>query len=196
MSTASLQISLQDALYGRRSVRSYSPEKLDRETIDVLLNAAIHAPTAVHEEPWQFVVIQNAALLKRLSDRAKKQVEEDAQNNPGEQSKVLLGIVSNPDFNIFYDASTLIAIAVKPVGAFVTADAWLAAENLLLAAYGLGLGTCVIGLAVSCLNTPDVKRELGIPDEVLVVAPIIVGKPRGETPISPRKNIEIITWKE
>jgi nitroreductase len=196
MSTSSLQMSLQDALYGRRSVRSYSTEKLDKETIHVLLNAAVRAPTALHEEPWQFVVIQDTAFLKHLSDRAKKHVEEEAQRNSSEQRKHLLEIVSNPDFNIFYDASTLIAIVVKPLGDFVTADAWLAAENLLLAAYGLGLGTCVIGLAASVLNAMDVKKELGIPEEMLVVAPIIVGKPRGETPVSPRKEIEITVWKE
>lgn len=190
-----LSMSLQDALYGRRSVRAYTEDKLDKATVQQLLDAAVHAPTAVHEEPWQFVVIQDAALLKRLSDRAKQLLKEELQNNPSEQGKLLLGIVSNPDFNIFYDASTLIAIAVKPMSPFVTADAWLAAENLLLAAYGLGLGSCVIGFAVSILNNTEIKKELGIPDEMSVVAPMIVGKPRGETPLSARKKAEILVWK-
>jgi len=195
MTTNYPSMNLRDVLYGRRSVRTYTSEKLDKTTIEVLLDAAVHAPTAVHEEPWQFVVIQDKSLLNRLSDRAKKLVAEEIQKNPTDQGKHLLAIVSNPEFNIFYDASTLIAIAVKPMSAFVTADAWLAAENMLLAAYGLGLGSCVIGFGVSVLNTAETKKELGIPAEMLVVAPMIFGKPRGETPLSPRKKAEVIVWK-
>jgi nitroreductase len=188
-------MTLQDALYSRKSVRSYRAETLDKKTVEQLLDAAIHAPTAVHEEPWQFVIIQDRALLKRLSDRAKELVVDEANKNPSVQGKHLLGVVSDTNFNIFYDAGTLIAIAVKPTGAFVAADAWLAAENLMLAACAMGLGTCVIGFSVSILNTPEVKRELGIPAELSIVAPIIVGKPLGETPASPRKKAEILVWK-
>jgi nitroreductase len=190
-----MNISLNDAIYGRRSVRSYTNEKLDKETVQQLLDAAVHAPTAIHEEPWSFVIIQDQQLLKRLSDRAKTLVAEEAKKNLTGQNRHLFEIVSNPEFNIFYDASTLIAICVKPMSDFVTADAWLAAENLLLAAYSKGLGTCVIGFAVAMLNTPEVKKELGIPAEFSVIAPMIVGKPRGETPVSPRKKAEILVWK-
>jgi nitroreductase len=80
------------------------------------------------------------------------------------------------------------------MGRFVTADCWLAAENLMLMACGLGLGTCPIGFAVPILNTPEVKRELGIPAEYEVVAPIAVGFPRGFTPPVSRRPPEIIAW--
>jgi nitroreductase len=77
----------------------------------------------------------------------------------------------------------------------VVADCWLAAENLMLAAYGLGLGTCCIGFAVPVLNTPEVKTELGIPPEASAVAPIIVGVAREKpVPVS-RKPPEILCWK-
>jgi nitroreductase len=74
------------------------------------------------------------------------------------------------------------------------ADCWLAAENLLLAAYAQGLGTCVIGFAVSALNTPEWKAELKIPSEMTAIAPMIVGVPAGVTPPVPRKPPEIISW--
>ena len=78
---------------------------------------------------------------------------------------------------MFYDAGTLIAIGAKPLGPFVVADCWLAAENLMLAACALGLGTCCIGAAVGALNSPDTKSELAIPSDVEIVAPIVVGMP-------------------
>jgi nitroreductase len=65
-------MSAMDAIYHRRSVRDYAPEKIDQNVIRSLLDAAVHAPTAMHEEPWSFAVIQDKKLLDRLSESAKK----------------------------------------------------------------------------------------------------------------------------
>ena len=65
----------------------------------------------------------------------------------------------------------------------------------MLAAYANGLGTCVIGFAVSTLNTPEWKRELGVSEEMTAIAPILIGWPAGKTLPSPRKPPEILTWK-
>jgi nitroreductase len=188
-------MSLMDAIYKRCSVRSYSPERLDKDTIHTLLAAAVRAPTAVHAEPWVFAIIQDTSTLKRLSDRAKPLFLEEmlrAHLNRGGHS---LEMFARPDFNMFYNAGTLIIICGKPAGPFLVADCWLAAENLMLAAHSMGLGTCVIGAAVPALNTPDVKAGLGIPEELTPVAPIIVGVPSGETPPTARKKPEVLFWK-
>ena len=189
------QMSVTDAIHKRRSVRSYSPELLDHSTIRTLLDAAVWAPTAVHEEPWAFVIVQDIAVLKSLSDRAKKIFAAEAEHGHPDQARRLLDILAQPDFNIFYNAGTLIIICGRPKGPFVVADCWLAAENLLLAAYAMGLGSCVIGFAVPALNTPEIKSELGIPTECTAIAPIIVGIPSGETPRTTRKGPDIVAWK-
>lgn len=194
MSREETRMNLMDAIHHRRSTRNYERQKLDAATIEKLLDAAVWAPTAVHEEPWAFVIVQDKALLKNLSDRAKKIFAAEAEHAHPQQARSLLDMVADPDFNIFYDAGTLIIICARPRGAFVTADCWLAAQNLLLAAYGMGLGSCVIGFAVPALNTPEIKAELGIPAECSAVAPIIVGVPRGEPPRSSRKKPEILRW--
>jgi nitroreductase len=106
----------------------------------------------------------------------------------------MLDVFASQEFNIFYDAGTLVVICAKPMGPFVAADCWLAAENLMLAACAMGLGTCVIGSAVPALNTPAVKAELGIPAEYSAVAPIIVGGPSGETRPTARREPEILAW--
>jgi nitroreductase len=72
---------------------------------------------------------------------------------------------------------------------------FVAGENPVLAACAKGLGTCVIGFAVSALNTPEWKTELKIPVEMTAIAPIIVGVPAGETPPVSRKPPEIVTWR-
>ena len=186
-------MSVLDAIHERRSVRAYSPQRLDQATVRrKLLDAAVWAPTAVHEEPWAFASCRtwrrsrvSRIALKRFSLR-----RPDAP--PPGQASHLLEILDNPDFNIFYNAGTLIIICGRPKGPFVVADCWLAAQNLLLAAHAMGLGSCVIGFAVPALNTPEIKTELGIPAECSAIAPIIVGVPSGEMPPSTRKEPDIL----
>lgn len=179
-----------EAIFERSSVRKYTGARLSEDALNELLAAAVRAPTAMHEEPWQFVVVQDPATLKRLSDVAKRLFTaelvrlhpERAARNPFAQ----------PEFNVFYDAGTLIVICAKTAGPFVTADCWLAAENLILTAQAMGFGSCVIGSAVSALNLPEIKRELGIPATSTAVAPIIVGTAKGAWPATARKPPEVV----
>jgi len=186
-----------EAILARRSVRAYAPNELDRNTVKTLLEAAVHAPTAMHEEPWAFVIVQDKQVLKQLSDSAKPLFIERLHRTHQAGSHALDTFLKpdlKPDFNIFHDAGTLIVICAKPSGPFVEADCWLAAENMMLAACAVGLGSCVIGSAVEALNNPDVKAKLGIPIEFNAVAPIIVGVPREETVATPRKEPMVLGW--
>ncbi len=190
-------MSVMDAIYKRRSVRDFTPEKVSETSIHMLLYAAIQAPTAMHEEPWAFAVIQDRKLLDRLSETAKQTIWLQAQ---GEKNSGLarrfVNIVSDPAYNVFYNAGALIVIYGKPMGPFVVADCWLAAENLMLAACTAGLGTCVIGLAVPALNSPEWKKELDIPAEMTAFAPILLGYPAdAPAPSTARKPPELISWK-
>ena len=64
-------LSVLDVIFTRRSVRAYEKTKLDQPTIRSLIDAAVRAPTAMHAEPWLFLVIQDAQTLRRYSDVAK-----------------------------------------------------------------------------------------------------------------------------
>jgi nitroreductase len=185
-------MSVMDAIYKRRSVRSFASQDVTPDAVLKLLDAAVHAPTAVHEEPWGFVVVQDRALLKRLSQRAKELL-------PKLEGRVHLRDGSSHHFappdDVFHGAGTLIVIYGKPLGPFVEADCWLAAENLMLAARSMGLGTCVIGLAVAALNTPEWKTALEVPADMTAYAPIILGVPAGETPVIERREPQVLSWK-
>ena len=192
-----------DVIYTRRSVRAYKRQKLDESTVRALLDAAVQAPTAMHAEPWGFVVIQDAALLKRCSDRAKAAwaTGTDAHRDlhaVGETTarSHFADQLANPDFSLFYDANTLIVICGKATGPFVVADCWLAAENLMLAASAMGLGSCCIGSAVPALNAPETKAELGLPAGVTAVAPIIVGVPSSDASPAARREPDILCWRQ
>jgi nitroreductase len=193
-------LSALDAIFLRRSVRAYTQQTLDEPTIRALLDAAVQAPTAMHAEPWAFVVVQDRATLRRISDRAKGSWVKEAAHYrdlharvDAEMTSAFIERFASPDFCVFYDASTLIAIGARP-GPFVIADCWLAAENLMLAACALGLGTCCVGSAVPALNGPETRSELGIPSDVEVIAPIIVGVPSEPSTDVSRKDPNILSW--
>ena len=195
-------LSALDVIFSRRSVRAYTNAALDKATVRALLDAAVQAPTALHAEPWAFIVIQDRNVLKRCSDAAKAlwSAELSHERDLHAIGEAAVGShfaqeMANPEFSIFYDASTLIIICAKPMGPFVAADCWLAAENLMLAACAMGLGTCCIGSAVGALNTADIKKELGVSPNVIAVAPIIVGAPRDTAAPVLRKSPEVLCWK-
>lgn len=187
--------SAMDAIYSRRAIRDYTTAPVEPETVRALIDAAIQAPTAMHVEPWSFVVIQNKSTLDRLSETAKELVIAKYKGLDSLQARHMVEIVETPNFNTFYNAHTLIAICSKASEAMNLADCWLAAENLMLAATAKGLGTCVIGFAIEALNTPEWKAELEIPHGTTVVAPILVGVSKGKAPLSARKPPEILSWK-
>ena len=187
-------MSAMDAIYSRHAIRHYTDEMVDSELIDTLLDAAVQAPSAMHESPWAFSIIQDKSLLHGISEDAKKSIlEKDSHSSLA--TKHGIDIVSQKDYEIFYNANTLILICSRFQGPFVQADCWLAAENLMIAACAKGLGTCVIGFAIDTLNTNDWKERLGIPLEMTVVAPIIVGIPSGDPNPIDRKPPNIVAWR-
>jgi nitroreductase len=192
--TGTHPITVIEAIYSRRSVRHFTDEIVDSELLTTLLNAAVQAPTAMHEEPCAFSVIQDQGLLHRISNEIKGAIL-TSRLDKSTFSQHAKKILQTKGFEVFYNASTLVLICSKFPGKFVEADCWLAAENLMLAAYSHGLGSCVIGFAVDILNTPEWKSELSIPEGVRVIAPIILGKPSTLTPKINRKSPEILSWK-
>ena len=181
---------LLQAINNRRSVRNYSDQPVSQEMIKTLLQAAVQAPSASNSQPWAFGVIQDSVLLKQYSDRAKKYLLSIIdQQQPLAKYREML---TNDKFNIFYNANTLLVIYAKPEGLHPQGDCCLAAQNLMLAAHAQGLGTCWIGFARTLLDLPELKKELGVPAEYTVEAPIIVGYPQGRIPQLSKDDPEVI----
>jgi nitroreductase len=187
-------MSLADAVATRQSIRSYASGRLDRRVINTLLAAAVRAPNAIQEERWGFAVAQGKPILRHLSDLAKKALSE-LESNAHLPYTPSLHKFDGPDVNLFYNAETLIVICATSMAPFAPADCWLAAENLMLSARAMGLGTCVIGSAVLGLNTAQGKSLLGVPKGTLVVAPIIVGVSNdSDVPLTKRSDPLILSW--
>lgn len=180
---------INEAIAGRHSVREYKEEGVDEAIIMQLIEAAVRAPSAMNEQPWTFTVLRNQQTLDRISNEAKELLlKTTSLPVNSDQFQVHL---NDPSFHIFYHAPVLILISANAKGPEVIEDCAMAAQNLMLAAYALGLGTCWIGLAQNFLNTYQGKHILGIPSAWIAVAPIIVGHSKAPTMPVPRKKPEI-----
>jgi nitroreductase len=180
-----------EAIAGRRAVREYTTEAVDAQTIRRLIAAAVQAPSAVNQQPWTFTIIRDQAVLDRISRDAKSHML--ATMPPSSNSDHFRSRLGDPGFQVFYHAPVLILISAIAQGPWIVEDCSLAAENLMLAAYAAGLGTCWIGFAQSFLNTSEGKAALGLPAAWAPVAPIIVGHPRAAPPPVPR-NEPVVRW--
>lgn len=184
---------LMDVLAARHSVRAYTDEPVARETLTQLLQAAVLAPTGMNLQPWAFGVIQGADRLCDYSDRAKVYLLANMAQFP--MFERYRGWLDDPDSNLCHGATAAIIVYAKPGGATPEQDCTMAAQNIMLAAVNAGLGTCWIGFLSFALNLPEVKQELGVPDDYKVVAPIIIGHPAGPVPGVEKAPPEVIFWQ-
>lgn len=178
---------LMKAIYGRRAVRHFTPRDVPREVIAALAEAAGQAPSAMNSQSWAFGVFKGLELLKDYSERAKLHFLEVFC--PGSDPDVRMReVLTKPGYNIFHDAGTLVVIYAKPNhDRFAIGECYLAAQNFMLAAYDLGLGTCPIGFAQSWLDLDEVKSEQGIPASYSAVFPLVIGYPDG-APEDPQRS--------
>jgi len=185
---------LNEAIRKRRSVRKYTDQPVSREQIQALLDAAVLAPSGSNAQPWTFVVLQGAAVVASHSASAKTALLESEGEK--EWFQKYKEYISRPDFNMFHAAPALVIIYAKPQGFIAEYDCCLAAENLMLTAHDMGLGTCWIGFAQAYFNLPAVKAALKVPSDYVAVAPLVVGYPLEEKDPVAKYPPVVLNWVE
>ncbi len=184
-------------IYSRRSVRDYLPNDVPDNIIRELIRAGTYAPTAANKQPWRFVVIKNRELIKSLSDKAKELWMEQADKATNPQLKGLAKMVSRPGFDIFFASPLLIMIFSHPDAFSPEIDCALAAENMMLAACSLGIGSCWIGLAAPLGQEPAIMDNLGVPPACKLVGSLIFGYPVKMDLKAPKRDENVVLkWIE
>ena len=159
-----------EAIKGRRSIRQFTYEPIEKDALEKLLDAARWAPTASNQQRWRFVVVTSPTvkeLIKKFS--------------PG----------------IFAVPSAFIVVCIEKaagagVGAEVTylADCAIAAQNIMLAAYELGIGTCIV---ISYAKVA-VREILNLPENVEPLFLITLGYPAEAPEPPPRLELSQIVF--
>ncbi|WP_027365458.1 nitroreductase family protein [Desulfotruncus alcoholivorax] len=183
---------LKEIITGRRSVRAYEDRPLAEETIRELINLGINAPSGSNMQPWSFVVIEDKKFMLEWSDKTKEVLLGQVETNKYLQQ--YKAVFENKSFNIFYGAPCLLLIYGNTSSPNHVFDCSMVAQTIMLAAFEKGLGSCWIGFAMTLGNSPQIKEKLGVPEQYRLVAPLVLGYPRGTWPPIPRKEPVIFTW--
>jgi nitroreductase len=159
-----------EAIKGRRSIRKYKKDPLYEEQVTQILEAGRWAPSRGNSQPWKFIVLKNTQGRGDLAEAI-------------------------PTGKFLAEASLGIAVVVDPKASKHPEQEGAAAiQNMLLAAHGLGLGTCWISVhGTDCEE--KAKQVLQIPDEEWLLSLISIGHP-AEAPEKGRKRLDEITFTD
>ena len=180
-----------ELLKNRRSIRKYQEDSVSVELIQEIIGESTLAPSAGNEQPWKFIIVNNKAMLKKISDEGKKNILARISANPDDYAKKYQSMLQNESFNVFYNAPCLVIILGLSNLKNLYVDCALAASYFMLAAASRGLGTCWVNFGTE-IHDPKIINELGIPDNCTIVAPIILGYPEKITAAPKRKEAEIL----
>jgi nitroreductase len=145
------------AVEGRRSVREYESSVPEDKDIRGILEAGGRAPSGLNNQPWRFMVVDERSTLSAVAAYTKfGSVIESAP----------LAICVFLDRKAVYDRDK----DIMAVGACI--------QNMLLSAYGRGLGTCWLGEILN--RKVEVSGLLGVPSSLELMAVVTVGKPSKE----------------
>ena len=182
-------LELDVCIKGRRSVRSFTEESVSKEQVQAVLEAGTWAPSGMNRQPWKFIIVEDKKAIKLVSDETKVLVR---QNMPP-----LAKQYNTEQDVICYDTPMLILVCAEKDKQWENLnllDCVLAAQNMFLKAYELGLGTCYMGF-VNLLNSkPEVLQKIGVPDNLQMIVPFIIGHPKIKQGAGKRNKPEITKW--
>ena len=175
-----------ELLQKRRSIREFEDKDVPLETVEEIIKESCLAPSSGNRQEWQFVIVNNREWVKRVSDESKKNLYQDIEANPDSYMKRYENALKNRDFNVFYNAPCLVLILGPKDNHTLEIDCSLLAAYFMFSATERGLGTCWVGLGKE-IRDPAFLKELGIPNDCQLVAPIALGYPK-QIPSAPQRN--------
>lgn len=169
----------------RRSIRSYEDKPVEKEKIEKLLEAGFWGPSAKNTQNWHFIVVTNKDVLKKISEMT---IEDASDRYPMIKERAK----TKPD-PILYEAPLLIAVAAPTDYNWGKTDGTIAAQNMVLAAHSLGLGSCYIGMTRGLKDNEEFNEILEMPEGHRTVITIIFGYPKENPEPKPRKE-DVVSW--
>ena len=165
-----------DTIFARRSIRRYLEIPVESEKIDLILQAAMAAPSAMNIKPWEFVVVTEPDMMNEF------------------RAALMFG-KHNAPMAIVVCGNT--SFFKHPMAAkFWVQDCCAATENILLAAVALGLGTVWLGVHPIYNFTKKISSLLDLPEHVKPLNVVYVGYPAEEKPSRSQYDPERIHWEK
>ncbi|MCS7115471.1 MAG: nitroreductase family protein [Nitrososphaerota archaeon] len=153
-----------EAIKGRRSIRAFRESDVPTETVERLVDMARWAPSAGNIQPWEFIIVRRPEIKRKLAEAALGQ-------SFIEEAPVVIVVCADEN-------RSAQGYGMRGKTLYCIQDTAAAAQNIHLAAYSMGLGTCWVGAFME----DEVKKILKLPAGIRPVAIIPVGYP-AESPL-------------
>ncbi len=151
-----------EAIFTRRSIRSYTDEAITDETMQLLLKAAMSGPSCVNARDWSFIVVRDREMLNRMAD---------ANGRPAEPLRsAAAAVMVCGDLNRSF----------PPAKDYWVIDGAIAAQNIVLAAHALGLGSVWLGTWPQKERVEAQAELFGLPEGIVPHSVIALGYPLKE----------------
>ena len=142
----SLKNQVVETIMTRRSVRQYKPQAVEREKMQTIVEFGIKAPKAMNKQPWEVRVVDNADYINGVRELYKKANPKAAED---------------PAFkNMFRNAPTVVFIGHDTESESSPFDCGLLAENMMISAWSMGIGSCCLGSPARFMKTPEAAEYL------------------------------------
>lgn len=167
-----------EVIGARRAIRRYIDQPVEEEKLQMVLRAARLAPTWANLQCWKIIVVRDAATKQALSDLS---------------NVASGGYAANPARKALASAPIVLVACADPQKsgvlngkAYYLVDVGIVMDHIMLTAASLGLGTCFVGV----FDEEGVKRTLGVPQNIEVVALTPLGYPERIPEPRPRKDLQ------
>lgn len=161
----------------RRSIRDYKAEPVCREQMAKVIECGIYAPSAMNMQPWEVRVVDAPDFIEGVTAIAVEQMPK-LKEQPGFR-------------NFFRNAPTVAFIACPEESYSGEYDSGLLSENMMLAAWSMGIGSCCLGSVVPVMNSEAAQpymERLNLPEGYKLLLAIAFGYPEGEHPTAPERD--------
>ena len=171
-----------EAILHRRSIRRFAPGQIGEDDLQQILQAGLYAPCAGGRQGVLFAVSQDREVNERLGRIKRANSRPRMATADSYVSKEQPSIADDPTLtNAFYDAPTVITLFAPKGFLFSAEDCAVAAENMMLAADALGIGSCYIGQGWTAFDDAygqEILRRWGVRTDYYAVMQLLLGYPR------------------
>lgn len=185
----------------RRAIRRFGPRQIDEELLQQILQAGLYAPSAGGKQGVIFAVCQDKEVNERLGKIKRANSNPHMATAKNYVSREQTSIADDPKLiNAFYDAPTVITMFAPKNFLFSADDCAVAAENMMLAADSLGIGSCYIGqgwTAFADSYGQEILRKWEIRTDYYAVMQLLLGYPKADDKhpaAKARKNDRILRF--
>ena len=183
----------------RKAIRKFRPEKLKREELEEIITAALYAPSAGGRQTALFAVCEDEVINDKIGRINRNLFWGDRVKTGGKGvSEVQPSIADTMDIpSAFYKAPCVITVFMPKGFLYAHDDACVAAQNIMLAAHALGIGSCMIGRADKTFEDEycaGVARSWGIPQGYEAQCHVALGYVEGKYPAKTPRRENRVFW--